>query len=60
MAAISQDKDREVKFTDKAPLIPLVMSLPSFVGITETDLEKMQKCNFKPLKWLPVPEVKVV
>ena len=26
--------------------LPLAMSMPCFVGITKTDLEKVQQCNF--------------
>ena len=41
--------------------LPLAMCLPSFIAITKTDLEISEtKCYFRPLKWPPFPDVKVL
>ena len=35
------------------------MSLTSFIGIAKIELRNVKKCYFRPLNWLPFPEVRV-
>ena len=57
---IARSRSFEAKFTDKVPLNP--SNVPTkFVGITRINLEKVQKCYFRPLNGhAPFPNVKVV